>query len=1331
MKKILFFTLAIVMACSVAMARPAKPGVHAVTLPDGTTLQVSLAGDEWHHSFVTPDGFTIQRADDGFFYYVTTDGMSKTQVHNAEDRSMDEKAFIEANRERMTMNALYLAKKNNGKLRSRTKGISIKAAEVPTSGSPRIPVLLVQYSNVSMKHTKAQFEAHYNTQTWSVLKYFTDQSNGAFTPQFDIYGIYTLNNNRAYYGANNSNGDDQRIGRMVADAISKAGTAIDWSQYDNDGDGYADACIVVYAGPGEASGALAETIWPAQWYLSYSDYGNYVTRDNTKIDKFAVFCELSGSSDSGTTLDGVGTFCHEFSHCLGLPDFYPTDYSNHFGMGSWSVMHGGCDNNNGNRPCSYTAYERNFMGWMNLSTPTEGQTYTIATVDAGGPAYKITSNNANEYYILENIQKTGWNQYAPASGLMVNHVNYNATRWNYGNPNDYDAQGMTIIPADNSLKVDNMGNNQYYYNYNDQVGDLYPYNGNNQLTSTSTPAATLYNSSTNLNKPITNITKNSNNTVSFTYMGAPAQEEETGGTARDAYLNVAKYETIGVAGNQTTGGWNANYVNNLYKYTEDQTNKCAWLTMPVYGAWASVYYAPKAQKWITTSYNQSPGTSAMGSETWTASSPLLGSNSYFTSATAKYFGNTSPTANAARTISFNVKNVTEIRLLGKNAGGNSNVGNNRRCTVNVYKCTLNADGTVTPGTTAFKTATGDNNATGTVNLPITGLDENDIYRVVVSTTRTHVYEIGFKTPLKTLPGVPINVEADPGSTTADITWTPGSDNEDWNLRYREYVEGAGSGSGESTLWDLTLDNYQTQTADFSIYDADGDGDNWGLVYSNEEQTDVCFASWSYDPDTESDLTPDNWLFTPEVELGGTLKFKSALRLTGWPDKLGVYVLPTDDENYYKLGDIVPDAVFPSFGEYEFDLSNFEGMGQIAFRHYESDGNVAILLDDIEVITAGATEGPWIYVYSEESPYTITGLTPETTYEVQVQGVNGDGVSDWTASTLFTTLPEVTEATLATIEGSGTKGELYTISDELVAVYADADLGLLWCKDQGPSIIATEIAAGQIDFMNDATLTGTTGQNDRAWDQSNWVVLKFPGSDQENGVAALLNGAVEGNKVIAAKTVTGRYIDDANYTIEVQPVNGAYTLTFNGTLEYTPNVYCVANFLESNTNYGSNTGAVGAHGDHYFFMNPKIQEICHITYAMWDGEMFTTPSNTEIPGAFTVGWGFNTTGGMAPELVVGTSYEFDAIVAHPATRGGMLRGEGTPSDNYVVYPTNLTGSGNIITAINGIYMDGSREVVGIEYVNSLGQVGKRPFSGVNIVVTRYSDGTTTTAKKVFK
>jgi hypothetical protein len=261
-------------------------------------------------------------------------------------------------------------------------------------------------------------------------------------------------------------------------------------------------------------------------------------------------------------------------------------------------------------------------------------------------------------------------------------------------------------------------------------------------------------------------------------------------------------------------------------------------------------------------------------------------------------------------------------------------------------------------------------------------------------------------------------------------------------------------------------------------------------------------------------------------------------------------------------------------------------------------------------------------------------------------------------------------------------------------------------------------------MNDASLTGTTGQCGRDWDQSNWVALKFPA---DASISSLFNG-IEGKK-IKAGTVTGRYTDTNNYTLEVQPVNGQYTLTFNGTASYTKNVYCAANFVESNLNTGGNTGAVGPHGDHYFFMNPKIQEICEITYAMWNGEMFVTPDNTSIQGAFHVDWSRNSTGGM-PTLQEGKTYRFVAVVCHPAKLSSM-GGGGTPSDNYVVYPTNLTGDGNIVTGINGVYSGGHGEVVGVEYVNAAGIVSKTPFKGVNIIVTRYSDGSKTTTKKVFK
>lgn len=857
--------------------------------------------------------------------------------------------------------------------------------------------------------------------------------------------------------------------------------------------------------------------------------------------------------------------------------------------------------------------------------------------------------------MIENIQKSGWNQYAPASGLQVTHVNYNATRWNNNSVNNYAAQGMTIIPADNSLKTIYSGG-YYFTDESDQVGDLYPYNGNNQLTSTSTPAATLYNSSTNLNKPITNITKNSNNTVSFTYMGSQAPATPS------PYIYVLT--------NTLTAGKeylivNANSVGSRYAMGHSNTTV------------ASDAVTVKSDPTVAEApYIESTDVDA--TSVWTAGS----SGSLWTFKNGNYFV-TLTDRNALTFTTSSTRNWTK----GTNQLYNINRNNN-------YYLRYN----------------------------------NNNFSVSTTSANIYIYE---KREV-TLTGVPTIVSAEPTSTTAEITWTPGENNEDWNLRYREYVEGASS--GQSTLWDLSLANYQTQIADFSVYDADGDGDVWGLVYSNEEQTDVCFASWSYDPDTQSDLTPDNWLFTPEVELGGTLKFKSALRLTGWPDKLGVYVLPTGDDSYYKLGDIVPDAVFPSFGEYEFDLSDFEGMGQIAFRHYESDGNVAILLDDIEVITAAVSGGQWIYVDSENSPYTITGLTPETAYEVQVQGVgDGGATSAWTASTLFTTLSleEAVEATLAEIEGGGTVGITYTISDELVAVHADTDgeYGMLWCKDQGnASINPSSILVGQIDFMRDEALTGDTGQGNCDWDQSNWVVLKFPAAASANGIADLLNDAV--GKKIKVGTVTGRYIDKSNYTIEVQPVDGAYVLTYNGTLDYTPNVYCVANFVESNLNIGGNTGAVGAHGVHYFFMNPKIQEVCEITYAMWDGEKFVTPDNTEIKGALNVDWSHNSDVGV-PSLREGQTYRFKAIVTHPATRLNGLKGGGTPSDNFVVSPTNLTGEGNIVTAINGVYTESYREVVGVEYVNSLGVVSKTPFQGVNIVVTRYSDGSATSVKKVFK
>lgn len=408
------------------------------------------------------------------------------------------------------------------------------STQVPNQGSPRIPVLLVDYKDYKFKDSdpKAVFEQQCSHGEKSAYQYFVDQSNGMFTPQFDVYGPFTLSNKRAYYGANDSDGYDVALGEMVAEGCIGLDGKIDYSKYDNDGDGYCDVLIVIYAGDGEASSYeddCADSIWPCQWSLSSSDYGKNIKLDNTTISKFAVFNELYGADLS--KIDGVGTFCHEFSHCLGLPDFYDTEYGNHFGMGSWSLMDYGSYNDNSFTPCGYTAYEKEFMGWISIDEAKANQFYTLPVFNAGAKdtdvAVKLTNdNNPNEYFVIENRKLQGWDRYMPTEGLLIYHVTYDATAWNTNVVNNYSVQRMTPVPADGELKFDKYtyyGDTYYQIDYENQKGDLWPYGNVNAFTDDSTPAAKLSYGGY-LGKPVTEMKKNSDGTISFwTMKGARTQ----------------------------------------------------------------------------------------------------------------------------------------------------------------------------------------------------------------------------------------------------------------------------------------------------------------------------------------------------------------------------------------------------------------------------------------------------------------------------------------------------------------------------------------------------------------------------------------------------------------------------------------------------------------------------------------------------------------------------------------------------------------------------------------------------------------------------------------
>lgn len=513
--------VALMLSAAAAHAVPAKRGLRQVEQPDGTVITLRLVGDETFRTYTTPDGFPVDQADNGEYRYLRSDGrLSNVMVVAPERPSGAELAFLKANKGLLSVERLRTLRVEEGSLRRLRSATAEDAADfaakaparIPStsqsSGFNRIPVLMVAYSDVPFLHgdnTPTAFGPYFNEGKKCGRQYFEDQSNGLYKPQFDLYGPVTLPNPRTTYGAN-SRGDDVGVGRMVAEACQMLDAQVDFSRYDNDGDGECDVVIVLYAGIGENSGKLKDAVWPCSWDLVSSDFGKTLTLDGVTIDSFGVFNELNDTNQS--QIDGIGVFCHEFSHCLGLPDFYPTNGTSYFGMDVWSLMDYGCYNDDGYTPVGYTAYEKSYFGWIDLEEAADNQHYTLPAMNAGDRstdrAVKVTNpKNSNEYFILENRARHGWDAYIPAEGMLITHVNYSQTRWDANTVNNTRTQGMTIIPADNALTVSSL------------KGDLWPYGSATALTATSTPKATLADGSV-MPQGVTGITRNADGTVSFT-----------------------------------------------------------------------------------------------------------------------------------------------------------------------------------------------------------------------------------------------------------------------------------------------------------------------------------------------------------------------------------------------------------------------------------------------------------------------------------------------------------------------------------------------------------------------------------------------------------------------------------------------------------------------------------------------------------------------------------------------------------------------------------------------------------------------------------------------
>lgn len=443
----------------------AYPFPVRVVQPDGSILTIRIHGDEFLN-WKTSGGRLVKQGKDRFYYYAefSADGR-KVLTPNRVIESPATPLLQDLNPYRPP--AIALERAFELRQTSSPVPVSVPARSISIGGKPFL-VILVQFADLTFTSASASEDFFNmlnlpgysaNRGTGSAYDYFYENSSGQFNPQFDVIGPVTLPQNYAYYGENDRKDYDLRPQEMVEDAVKLADQTlgIDFSQYDTDNNGYIDNIFVYYAGYNEAEGGGDYTIWPHQWSIY-----NWVTVDGVKTGTYACTSEFRGAPDY-QDYAGIGTFCHEFGHVLGLPDFYDTDYGDNGQskeLGPYSLMSDGNYNNMGRTPPCFSVMERALVGWITaVEVPALRQTgyYELDPVfqntgfRSPTPSYTQNYFPDGEYYLYENRRKTGWDTYLPHEGLLIYHVDRSPeylSRWDNNEVNNYsDHECFDLIEA--------------------------------------------------------------------------------------------------------------------------------------------------------------------------------------------------------------------------------------------------------------------------------------------------------------------------------------------------------------------------------------------------------------------------------------------------------------------------------------------------------------------------------------------------------------------------------------------------------------------------------------------------------------------------------------------------------------------------------------------------------------------------------------------------------------------------------------------------------------------------------------------------------------------
>lgn len=525
MKK-LYLMLSMLFAFGAAAnAVPAKKLQKVITLTNGTQVSVELRGDEY---------LSWWEGTGGTAYRTTA---ADENVFEAFDLEAQKPAAAARRARAEQGRVARLARVKNSLKGVDDKMRGLGGDHITYKGVKKGLVVLVDFKNKKFAdgHDLEYYKNVINGKDFSdeeegyvgsVRDYFLAQSNGQFELDFDVVGPVTMSKNYGYYGNDGAYQKDEKVYEMIKEACDGIQDKVNLKDYDWDGDGEADQVFFLYAGLGQASGGSPGTIWPHESELRYWPCG-VLSYSTGKINTYACANELQPETQGSSRYisAGIGTICHEFSHCLGFADMYDTTGGGGYGMSVFDVMDQGSYNGNGFVPCNYTAFERIYAGWVEpieLDAPATVKEMKSVS-DYGRPFIMYNYKNTNEYFLMENRQNTGWDEGLYGSnGLLIVHVNYVPSRWanNSVNSSAEKIQCCTVVNADGSRE-----NTQYSLQ-----GDLYPYEVkgvtmNDEFTDESEPAAKLYTKNSDnsyaLGIPITNI-KRSKGSISFLVCGGDA-----------------------------------------------------------------------------------------------------------------------------------------------------------------------------------------------------------------------------------------------------------------------------------------------------------------------------------------------------------------------------------------------------------------------------------------------------------------------------------------------------------------------------------------------------------------------------------------------------------------------------------------------------------------------------------------------------------------------------------------------------------------------------------------------------------------------------------------